>query len=409
MYVQFEKAQKEYEQCLQLRPHFAEAHCNLGVIHHLQGHLEQAIAAYQQAYTHAPGLKLVQDHLAMAYSDQATQIKDKGDIDTAIQLYERALACSPRYVRAVYNLGVAHAEGGQRDKAIFMYNIAIALDPTFAQAYNNLAVIMREVGNLEAAVKACEAALQIRPSFPQCLNNLATIYTAQGRALEALHLLQAALLAWPAYAEAHNNLGVLQRDMGSMPEAIASYDRCLSLDANNRNAGQNKLLALNYIHSGEDEMVCEAHAEWGEQFQRQFTPLLQLPCTDLASDSTEPLTVGYISPDLFTHSVSYFAEAPLRHHHPSKVKHIVYNCSPRGDSKTEMLRAATEGSGGIWKDVANMSEPDLAALVSADSSGNALDMSKAWLLTVTRPLTLLKAESLEIVYYGPFELVSPCF
>ena len=364
IHLQFEQAQKEYEHCLAHRPHFPEAHCNLGVIHHLQGHLQPAIAAYQQAYACAPGLKLVHDHLAMALSDQATHIKDQGGTDAAIQLYEQALAHNPRYVRAVYNLGVAHAECGQHDKAIFMYNMAVALDPTFAEAYNNLAVIMREVGNLEAAVTACEAALQIRPSFPQCLNNLGTIYTAQCRALEALHLLQAALLAWPAYAEAHNNLGVLQRDMGSIPEAIASYDNCLNLDANNRNAGQNKLLALNYIHNGEDRMVCEAHAAWGKQFQQLFTPLPQLAPTETSSDSTEPMIVGYLSPDLFTHSVSYFAEAPIRHHHSSAVKHIVYNCSPRGDSKTEMLKGATEGAGGVWKDVAKMSESDLAALVS---------------------------------------------
>ena len=156
--------------------------------------------------------------------------------------------------------------------------------------------------------------------------------------------------------------------MGSIPEALVSYDNCLKLDVNNRNAGQNKLLALNYIHGGEEQMVCDAHMQWGREFQQLFTPLPQLPPSDQdAADSTEPLIVAYISPDLFTHSVSYFAEAPLRHHHSSAVKHIVYNCSPRGDSKTEMLRCATEGAGGVWKDVAKLSEQDLAALVTAQT------------------------------------------
>ena len=400
MCLQFDKAAEEYKHCLELKPHFAEAHCNLGVIHHLQGRLDDALAAYQQAYQYAPGLKLVQEHLSMAYSDKATQIKDQGNTAAAISLYEQALALNPGYVRAMYNLGVAHAECGRHDKAIFMYNMAVRIQPTCAEAYNNLAVVMRETGNMEAAVKACQAALQIRPGFPHCLNNLATLYTSQGRAFEALHLLQAALMAWPGYAEAHNNLGVLQRDMGSIPEALASYENCLKFDANNRNAGQNRLLALNYIHEGQDTMVCEAHAAWGDHFQQQFTPPLKLqhthqpadsaadsaadlaasPTTDpavqaaaslldepaapnSASGSSAPLVVGYISPDLFTHSVSYFAEAPMRHHHRTKVKHIVYNCSPRGDSKTEMLKGATEAAGGIWREAAKLSEPDLAAVV----------------------------------------------
>lgn len=39
------------------------------------------------------------------------------------------------------------------------------------------------------------------------------------------------------------------------------------------------------------------------------------------------LVVGYVSPDLFTHSVSYFAEAPLTHHRQERVRPIVYRWS----------------------------------------------------------------------------------
>lgn len=366
--VQFEEAQENYELCLGLCSDFAEAHCNLGVLHHVQGDLDKAISCYQQAYAHGPGLKLVHDHMAMACTDKATQIKSTGDLQAAIQMYEQALAYNPRYVRAVYDLGVAYAEAGQQDRAIFMYDMAIMLEPNFAEAFNNLAVIMREKGNLDVAVKACQAALQIRPSFPQCLNNLATIYTAQGRALEALHLLQAALLACPEYAEAHNNLGVLQRDVGAIPEALLSYEKCLQLDAVNRNSGQNRLLALNYIYPGEEESVCTAHADWGKRFQQLFTPLPAQQSQDFSADSSSPLIVGYISPDLFTHSVSYFAQAPITHHHSAAVKHIVYSCVSKGDSKTEMLRAAAEAAGGVWKDVAKLSEQDLAKMVSKASA-----------------------------------------
>jgi hypothetical protein len=34
-----------------------------------------------------------------------------------------------------------------------------------------------------------------------------------------------------------------------------------------RPAGQNRLLALNYIYPGEDAAVCAAHAAWGDAFQ----------------------------------------------------------------------------------------------------------------------------------------------
>ena len=47
-----------------------------------------------------------------------------------------------------------------------------------------------------------------------------------------------------------------------LQEAIGSYERCLELAPQSRNAGQNRLLALNYIMPGEDAAVCTAHIEW---------------------------------------------------------------------------------------------------------------------------------------------------
>jgi hypothetical protein len=43
-------------------------------------------------------------------------------------------------------------------------------------------------------------------------------------------------------------------------------------------------------------------------------PFLLLPTTRYLPPNHRPLRVGYISPDLFTHSVSYFVEVPLSHH-----------------------------------------------------------------------------------------------
>ena len=51
----------------------------------------------------------------------------------------------------------------------------------------------------------------------------------------------------PHYAEALNNLGVLYRDEGRIEEAIQSYAECLRIDALSKNAGQNRLLALNSL------------------------------------------------------------------------------------------------------------------------------------------------------------------
>lgn len=42
-------------------------------------------------------------------------------------------------------------------------------------------------------------------------------------------------------------------------------------------------------------------------------------------DPDRPLVIGYVSPDYFTHSVSYFIEAPLSYHDYSNYNVVVYS------------------------------------------------------------------------------------
>lgn len=378
-----EEAVQCYQKAVELEPRYAEAWCNLGVIYKSQGRLDQAIAAYEAALISAPTVEMIKLNLATALTEKGTALKTSGDLVGGIKIYERALALCPKHGETLYNLGVAYTEAKELDKATFMYQMAIAAAPQCAEAHNNLGVLHRERGNLETALTCYEAALTVRPNFPQGLNNLAVLYTQQGRAAEALNMLLAAIMAKPDYAEAYNNLGVLQRDVGDAVAAVDSYLRCCEYDPDNRNSSQNRLLALNYIHHGEEELVCAAHAAWGQRFQQlhpQLPPLHPCPedilaaktmsttCTSNSSpaNNKRPLVVGYISPDLFLHSVSYFAEAPLRHHNPSRVHTIVYSVCPKPDDKTRRLAAAVTGAGGTWRDVAQLTEAELADAVRAD-------------------------------------------
>ncbi|GLI61429.1 hypothetical protein VaNZ11_003789 [Volvox africanus] len=364
---QGDAALEYYRAAIAAEPRYAQAHCNLGVLLRERGRLAEAVAAYQAALAAAPNFTIVRNNLAIALTDLGTHVKNEGRLDEGITLYERALSYAPRHADALYNLGVAYGEKGDLQRAAFMYEMALAFNPGCAEAHNNLGVLWKEQDNIERAVECYSAALAIRPTFPQSLNNLGVVMTAQGRAADALTLLTAAVNGSPSYTEAHNNLGVLQRDVGCIPEALASYARCLELDVHCRNAGQNRLLALNYIYPGEDPLVSSAHREWGELFQTTVQPLPPLGWESRSWDPDRPLRIGYISPDLFTHSVSYFAEAPLTHHSPARgYQHYVYSCVPKPDLKTVRLRAATEAAGGVWREVARLNEAELAELVRRD-------------------------------------------
>ncbi len=64
--------------------------------------------------------------------------------------------------------------------------------------------------------------------------------------------------------------------------------------------------------------MCKAHSDWGDEVQSMVQQLPELDHEAIDWDPERCLTVGYVSPDLFTHSVSYFAEAPLTHHNTTR-------------------------------------------------------------------------------------------
>jgi protein O-GlcNAc transferase len=53
--------------------------------------------------------------------------------------------------------------------------------------------------------------------------------------------------------------GVLHRDAGNISLAVDAYEHCLQIDPDSRNAGQNRLLAINYINDGGDDELYIAH------------------------------------------------------------------------------------------------------------------------------------------------------
>lgn len=58
------------------------------------------------------------------------------------------------------------------------------------------------------------------------------------------------------------------------------------------------------------DKVYEAHREWGDRFEAQYEPYTHW---DNARTSDRRIKIGYLSPDFFVHSVSYFVEAILKH------------------------------------------------------------------------------------------------
>jgi protein O-GlcNAc transferase len=355
----------------------AEGLAALGVLLRALGRPDVAERCYLEAMNRAPAMTSLRAGLAAALTDLASRAEADGDGEEKLRLYERALAMQPNNAEALYNLGVVWMDEGCLERAAFMFEMAFQVDPGRAEAMNNLGIIHEDLSGPARAAECYLTALRARPGFPQALNNLALVYLTLGRARDAELLLETALAHDPAYARAHNNLGTLQMELGVVPLAVESFVRCLALSPDDRNAGHNLLLALNYVTPGDHPEVSAAHRRWGEEFSARNPPLPPLPPDDLERRCSEdrPPVVGYLSPDLCTHSVSYFVDAPLRHHDPTRAQVIVYSCVSHRDETTSRLRQAVETRGHVWHDVGHLSEDVLARMIRDDEVDILVDLA----------------------------------
>ncbi|GER41876.1 tetratricopeptide repeat protein [Striga asiatica] len=285
--MQYDTALDFYEKAVVERPMYAEAYCNMGVINKNRGDLESALACYDRCLTVSPNFEIAKNNMAIALTDLGTKVKLEGDINQGVAYYKKALCYNWHYADAMYNLGVAYGE---------MLNFDMM-------------------------------ALSIKPNFSQSLNNLGVVYTVQGKMDAAASMIEKAIAANPTYAEAYNNLGVLYRDAGNISLAVEAYEQCLKIDPDSRNASQNRLLALNYINEGADDKLYDAHRDWGRHFMRLFP---QYTSWENIKDPERPLVIAYVSPDYFTHSVSYFIEAPIIYHDHASYRVVVYSAVVKG-------------------------------------------------------------------------------
>ncbi|GMJ13925.1 SPINDLY [Hibiscus trionum] len=361
--MQYDTALGCYEKAALERPMYAEAYCNMGVIYKNRGDLESAIACYERCLAVSPNFEIAKNNMAIALTDLGTKVKLEGDINQGVAYYKKALYYNWHYADAMYNLGVAYGEMLKFDMAVVFYELAFHFNPHCAEACNNLGVIYKDRDNLDKAVECYQLALSIKPNFSQSLNNLGVVYTVQGKMDAAAIMIEKAIIANPTYAEAYNNLGVLYRDAGNISMAVTAYEQCLKIDPDSRNAGQNRLLAMNYTNEGDDDKLFEAHRDWGRRFMRLYP---QYDSWDTPKDPDRPLVIGYVSPDYFTHSVSYFIEAPLIYHDYGKYQVVVYSAVVKADAKTNRFREKVIKKGGVWRDIYGIDEKKVASMVRDD-------------------------------------------
>jgi tetratricopeptide (TPR) repeat protein len=162
-----------YSQAIRLKPDYAQAFYNRGLVRRAKGDLEGALQDYNQA------IRLKADY-AHAFVGRGIARKAKGDLEGALQDYNEALRLKPNYADALYNRGLVRNAKGDPEGALQDYNEAICLKPDHANAFNNRAGARFAKGDLEGALQDCSEAIRLKPDLAAAFTNRAITRRTKG-------------------------------------------------------------------------------------------------------------------------------------------------------------------------------------------------------------------------------------
>ena len=204
---------------------------------------------------------------SLVENDFGFALLDKGDLNSAIARFQRALEIQPDYPEALNNLGVALLQKNEVDDAITRFQAALQSKSDFAQAHFNLGKAMFQKGDVDGATAHFRQALQINPGYAEAHNGLGNALLQKGRVDDAISQFQAALQINPQYAEARYDHGNAMFQKGDVDEAMADYQKALQIKPDYAKAHNNLGVAL--LQKGRvDEAI--AHDQRALEIDRDF-------------------------------------------------------------------------------------------------------------------------------------------
>jgi tetratricopeptide (TPR) repeat protein len=165
-----------------------------------------------------------------SYRQAGLALQAKGDLDGAIEDYQRALNLDPRDIESLYHRGLARQAKGDAEGALADFTQVLSLDPKRADAYSNRGFVKQSQGDSDGALADYNQALLLNPKIPRAYFNEGLIEVQKGHLDSAISAYNHALDLDPKMAFAYYNRGVAKNTEGNLEGAIADYTQALVLN-----------------------------------------------------------------------------------------------------------------------------------------------------------------------------------
>ncbi len=296
----------------------------------------------------------VQAWLGLALAKHA-----QGDAAAAIDDYRRVLALTPGEVAAINGLGAALLDLGRAAEALGV--LAPAAGCGWGPLVANLGNARRAMGDVDGAAEALKQAAALEPGNAVTLANLGAILAERGDISGAREACLAALRADPGHAPARANLAAAILDAGDAVAARAQWDAI----AGDPIAGANALYARLFDPATTREQAHDAARAWAARHHARIPP------APAARRREGKLRVGFVSPDLRSHSVAWFLLPYLAARARDSISLYAYSELANEDAISAKLKLGFD----VWRTTIGQNADAVAARIREDGIDLLVDLA----------------------------------
>jgi Flp pilus assembly protein TadD len=180
------------------------------------------------------------------YNNLGKALEERGDVEVAIGMFEKAILVNPEHPRPYNNLGVALMNRGNINEASDVLYKALEKVPENPETHYNLGLNHNARNDLQKAEEHYLKAhkFSAKDSDPDVHNNLGITMARQGKLKEAVEHFREAVRINNDDPFAHNNLGITLARMGENREAINHFQHALRINPNDRLAWNNLQIVI---------------------------------------------------------------------------------------------------------------------------------------------------------------------
>ncbi len=359
---QFEEATRLLSDIVAQMPNHAVALRLMGMAHDLKGQSAIAVSYLKQSIASDPNIPESWNDLGLAQ----LSLKQRDEAEAA---FRHALSLAPDYHDAMYNLARCMVANKQYAEALSWTKRLLHSVPQVPEIHRLMATIQCEMGNPDQAVIHAQHALRMLPDHPAILLDLAKATLLAGHTEQAMqHVRKATQLnrhpvsvwqEWAQYCEekshltravdayqvmveyqpfdAHTwkKLGILHMGIGSLGDAMPSFEQAMMCDPEDLSIRSYALQCMHYMPEVTAEDISQKTKAWMQEV------LAKTPVHSVTSRraSSSKLRVGLISSDLRNHPVGSFLLPLLVSTAPDEVEWIAYYNHTQEDFLTHAIRA----------------------------------------------------------------------